>query len=109
MASVSDKIEFLDTIKTEKDYFRVAKRVRNLAFDMASGRTYQYVNLRKVIAKRMKEEGIGMTEMARAIGTNRYGLSHYLYGRRPLPYKYIERILGILYMDNDFVERMKKD
>ena len=105
MATVREKIDFLASIKTQKDYFRLSKKVRCIAFDVASGRTYQYINLRQVLSKKLNDEGISRKEMARAIGICSTSLTDYLSGRRGLPYPYIERILGILFGDSDFVDK----
>ena len=105
MATVREKIDFLASIKTQKDYFRLSKNVRCIAFDIASGRTYQYINLRRVLSKKMDDEKVSRKEMARAIGIRSSSLTDYLSGRRGLPYPYVERILGILFGDSYFVDK----
>lgn len=109
MASVIEKIEFLESIKTRKDYYHLSKRVRGIAFDVASGRTYQYINLRQVLSQKMNQEKIPRRVMARAIGIRHNAFIDYLGGRRNLPYKYVERILGILFGDSDFVDTFVSD
>ena len=106
MATVKQKIEYLDTIKTKRDYFHLARRVRHIAFDAYAGRAYQFINLRQVISRKMNEERISRREMAKAIGIHQSSLTNYLNGRRPLPYKYVERILALLFADCSFVDRM---
>lgn len=109
MANARTKIEYLDGIKTEKDYFRLARNVRCIAFDVASGRAYQYINLRQVLSRKMNQEKISRRQMAKAIGICQSSFTDYLSGRRGLPYKYMERVLGILYGDSDWVDKMTKE
>ena len=109
MATARTKIEYLDTIKTEKDYFRLAKNVRGIAFDIASGRAYQFINLRQVLSRKMNQEKISRRLMAKAIGMRQSDFNSYLMGRRGLPYKYMERMLGILYGDSDWVDRVQTE
>ncbi|MBR4133944.1 MAG: hypothetical protein IKU04_05405 [Bacteroidales bacterium] len=45
MATVKQKIEYLDTIKTKRDYFHLSKRVRLIAFDAYAG--YCPINILK--------------------------------------------------------------
>ena len=109
MATARTKIAYLDTIKTEKDYFRLAKNVRGIAYDMASGRAYQFINLRQVLSRKMNQEKISRRLMAKAIGIHQGSLTSYLTGKRGLPYKYMERMLGILYGDSDWVDRVQRE
>lgn len=102
--NIREKMEFLATIRTARDFEKLNKKTSGFELDLKRGTCHQIVNLRYEIQKKMNEEHLSRNEVAKCIGIRINTFNDYFARRRNLPYKYVERILALLWKEGTIMK-----
>jgi lambda repressor-like predicted transcriptional regulator len=75
---------------------RASRLLEGLQFSDQENRAFIRRDLRSEISARIKEEGLSVRQVAISCGAEYSNFTNYLKGNRPLPDKYLERVLALL-------------
>lgn len=89
-------IEILQGVTDAKQLLEASKSIPEVGYSFDDKIAYVRRDLRKDISDALKKENISVRLIASAVGINYSNLVQYLKGTRPIPDKYLERIMGIL-------------
>ena len=93
-----EKIKVLQEINSADTFLDAKYKFPDLQLGYSFDDKVAFVrrDLRKDITSELQKNKISMRAMANAVGMNYSNLFQYLKGNRPIPEKYLERILGVL-------------
>lgn len=93
---LKEKLQTIQNIKTSEQFIDAMKVIPHLGFSLEDNVAFIRRDIRADIYSVLKREGVSIRLLSRAIGIEYTNLVQYLKGTRPLPEKYLERIMGLL-------------
>jgi hypothetical protein len=91
-----EKIKILQQVQGATDLLEASKHIPGICYSFDDGVAFVRRDLRRDISDALNREGISIRQLSITIGMQYTNLVQYLKGSRPIPEKYLERILGLL-------------
>lgn len=74
----------------------ICANIPGIGFSFEENRAFVRKDFRKFILESLERENVSIRKLAATVGMNYSNLFQYLKGNRPIPEKYLERIIGLL-------------
>lgn len=94
--ALQEKIKLLQSISTSDALLAAGKQIPGIGYSFDEKRAYVRKDIRKFITETLNTEGVSVRQLAISVGIAPQNLHNYLKGNRPIPEKYLERILGLI-------------
>ena len=91
--TLHEKITILNNVSYQ-DFIHAD--IPGIGYSFEENRAYIRKDFRKFISETLERENVSIRKLALAVGMNYSNLFQYLKGTRPIPEKYLERIIGLL-------------